>query len=114
MKGEIIMINLVKRWLEHDGQLTENAHEAIFVTQKGILFDGEFDCGLRGIDHASIECVPENYNRNDPYFWDKIHQDFKIVRLVPELSQAFALKRQRLTKEQKSTINNLGYKLLRY
>lgn len=95
---------------EYGYELTTNPNEAIYIFPNGEMIDGGFDCGSRGEDHRMIECLMES-DRYDNNFWDDVHSQLQVVRLVPETMFALISVDQELTNEQLSIINSTGYEI---
>lgn len=95
--------------------LTDCPEEAIYILDDGRMIDGGFDYGCRGIDHRMIFCAyDENpYASKIPFseWWNRVHKQYRLVRLVPEAKIALIKGRQRLTREQERIIEYLGYEL---
>lgn len=95
--------------------LTNNDYEAIYVMQDGAMIDGECDCGYRGLDHNMIAfAVP--YKRSIDYnkFWNYVHEELGLLRVIPETEICLAGVNQELTQEQLDFIERTGYELERY
>lgn len=88
--------------------LTNKISEAIFILADGSMIDGQFDMGIRGIDHRMIECVVD-FDRYDDKFFDKVHDLLKIVRLVPETNVALVKVNQELSEIQLELIDRAGF-----
>ena len=89
--------------------LTNNFNEAIFLDKYGNLLSGDFDCGIRGLDHNTL--LDYTFSRfNNEVKWDIIHTS-KIVRLVPESRTALITFNQILTDYQKELITKNNYKI---
>ena len=46
--------------------------------------------------------------------WEKIHRNYRVVRLVPECEIVMIKGRQRLTEEQREAIESIGFEIERY
>jgi hypothetical protein len=91
----------------------------MYLLPDGSMIDGEFDGGMRGQDHrvifAAVENYPDYYEVSNPgELWDRLHKEYKVVRLVPESMTALIKNRQRLTDEQKQILAGSGYELEKY
>jgi hypothetical protein len=107
-------MNEIANTLEENGYtFTTNPKEAIYIFPDGSMIDGCFDYGSRGEDHRMIECLMES-NRYDKNFWDDVHSQLNVVRLVPETMYALIAKGQQLTKQQLKIINKAGYDIEEY
>ena len=93
---------------------TDNPHEAIFLLEDCRMIDGEFDCGMRGVDHNIIIGAIGGNHMDRSKAWDIIHDDFRVVRLVPETKIALINTTQELTQEQQQIIDYLDYEIERY
>lgn len=91
----------------NDGDLetTSNINEAIAVLPDGTLISGEFDCGIRGLDHNGLLDAGEN--------WDSLH-NCNIVRLVPESDTALINQDQQLNDIQLALLADSEYAIERY
>lgn len=98
---------------EYGYSFTDNPKEAIYIFPNGLMIDGGFDCGSRGEDHRMIECLMET-DRYDDNFWDDVHEQLQVVRLVPETMYALIAKGQELTHEQLTIINENDYDIEEY
>jgi hypothetical protein len=113
-------LRLLKKRLEESGvALTEEVNEAMFLLPDGSMIDGIFDYGMRSEDHRSIFCGVEYgdyYMSSNPMrtHWDRIHREYKVVRLVPESSTALVKKYQRLTPEQEDILSQTSYEIEKY
>lgn len=88
----------MNEWLESQ-ETTDNLEEAIFILEDGTLIDGEFDMGMRGLDHnCIISLAPDHLDHIKK--WEYIHDTFKVVRLVPETNTALINEGQELTRWQ--------------
>ena len=106
---------LKKRLLEAGVKFTNNVAEAIYLLPDGTMIDGEFDYGMRGQDHRIIEAGIEGLDRYDgDKFWDVVHKDYNLVRLVPETGYALIRKCQRLTEKQKYILAQTNYEVEYY
>lgn len=76
-----------------------------------------------------LNCLSDGYSRCDDHRiifgatkieyndWDKLHKNYKLVRLIPESEIALVKKYQRLTEEQKRALEELkeyGWEIERY
>lgn len=104
------MTNLLEL-LEEDGySLTNNIQHAIYIFPNGDMIDGGFDCGSRGEDHRMIECLM-NIDRYDNNFWESVHAQLQVVRLVPETKFALIANGQTLTDKQIQAIKKAKYQI---
>ena len=95
--------------------LTDDMENAIYVLQDGSMVDGEFDCGYRGLDHNMISfAVPVNRSQDYTGFWNYVHNQLGLLRVVPETGICLAGVDQELTEEQEEFVNYMGYDLERY
>lgn len=99
---------------EYNSRLTTNINEAIYLLPDGRMLDGCFYYGCREHDHRIIEAVYNNKDRYTKGFWDSVHKDYRLVRLVPESKVALIRKNQRLTNEQKQILLNSTYEIEKY
>lgn len=107
-------MNSIITELEENGYtFTKNAKEAIYIFPNGLMIDGVFDYGSRCEDHRMIECLMES-DRYDNNFWNDVHNQLGVVRLVPETMYALILKGQKLTEQQINIINRNGYEIEEY
>lgn len=94
-------------------QLTQDIAHSIYLLPSGEGVDGEFDYGSRGLDHRVIEQVTP-IDRYHPDFWDYVHLNLGLVRLVPETETALIRANQTLTPTQKEAITALNYTIETY
>ena len=104
--------NLIKRYENLTGYEETATYEYQGVASFYLLPDGRFlnclaDYGSRCDDHRLIFGATK-LERND---WDKLHSNYKIVRLVPECEIALIKNRQKLTEEQKQAIENINFEI---
>lgn len=100
--------------IEDEGyQFTDNPEEAIYILTNGKMIDGMFDYGSRGEDHRMIEAFTKK-DRYDDGFWDEVHLDMGLVRLVPETYVALVRQGQRISDEQKAILEEVGYDIEEY
>ncbi|MHC5291055.1 hypothetical protein ACYSTM_21105 [Bacillus licheniformis] len=104
---------LVNELLEEGYNMTDNPFEAIYILTDGQLISGDFDCGCRGTDHRMIECVIDG-DRYEDDFWDKVHTDLGLVRVVPETEIALIKEGQELTAKQEEIISQIGFEIEAY
>lgn len=100
--------NLVKRYENLTGYEDTVSDEFLGASSFYLLPDGRYlnclsDCGSRCDDHRIIFGATK-IERND---WDKLHTNYKLVRLIPECEIALVKKYQRLTEEQKRALEEL-------
>lgn len=91
--------------------LTTNFYEAIYLDQYGNLLSGEFDCGVRGLDHNCLLDYTNDLTQHER--WEQLHTK-NIVRLVPESSIALVMENQKLNSLQLEMIRENGYELATY
>jgi hypothetical protein len=99
---------------DYGSRLTTNINEAIYILPDGRMLDGCFDYGCREHDHRIIEGVYTDKNRYTEGFWDSVHKDYRLVRMVPESKIALIKGRQRLTDEQKQILSRSSYEIEKY
>jgi hypothetical protein len=99
---------------DYGSRLTENVNEAIYILPDGRMLDGCFDYGAREHDHRIIEGAYKDKDRYTDGFWDSVHKDYRLVRMVPESQTALIKGKQRLTLEQKQLISLSGYEIEKY
>lgn len=106
MKGGFIVYHdIITMFKDNDMTTTENIKEAIFILPNGQLISGEFDCGIRGLDHHVIEGLFDDLDRDNDTFWNDIVERTNIIQYVPETEIALIKKGQHITKEQQAMIN---------
>lgn len=108
-----------KRAIESGIQLTDHLSTAMYLLPDGSMIDGEFDGPYRGQDHraifAAVDNYPDYYEVSNPgELWDRLHKEYKLVRLVPESNTALIKNHQRLTEEQKQILANSSYEIEKY
>jgi hypothetical protein len=110
---------LKKRLIADEVQFTTNINEAMYLLPDGSMIDGEFDGGMRGQDHRMIFCGVDygdyytSSNTNKSH-WERLHKEYKVVRLVPESNTALIKGRQQLTDVQKQILNETNYQIEKY
>lgn len=110
--------NLVKRYENITGYENTISDEFLGSSSFYLLPNGKFlnclaDCECRADDHRIIIGATK-IERND---LDKLHKNYKLVRLIPESEIALVKKYQRLTEEQKIALEELktyGWEIERY
>lgn len=107
------MTTIINELEENGYTFTKNGKEAIYIFPNGLMIDGMFDYGSRSEDHRMIECLMES-NRYDNNFWNDVHNQLGVVRLVPESMIALIIQGQELTNEQSTIINKWGYDVEEY
>lgn len=102
--------------LEAEGlQVVEDIQEAIYITPEGVLIGGEFDCGTRGVDHRIISyLVPVKPYEDHTAFWNYVHENLGLVRLVPETGIALIGQKQVLTDVQIDKLMRTNYVIEQY
>lgn len=88
--------------------LTENPDEAIYMFPNGCMIDGDFDCGCRGNDHRCIEEITKA-DRYSNDFWEEVHYELGLIRIVPEYGEILIGERQQLSEEQQYMIDYFGW-----
>ena len=88
-----------------DLETTSNINEALAILSDGTLISGEFDCGIRGLDHNGLLDAGET--------WDSLH-NCNIVRLVPESETALINQDQQLNDIQLALLSDSEYAIERY
>lgn len=90
-------------------QLTSDFLQAIFIDRYGNMVDGEFDCGMRGLDH---NCILDGSDHETPHNvkWENVHKQ-GIVRLVPETKVALIIESQEITDYQRELILMYDYEI---
>lgn len=99
---------IVDRFQDDGIELTSNPKNAIYVLRDGRMIRGVYQ-GVRSEDHMCAECLFDDINRYDPYFWDKLFESTGMVRLHPETEKALIGRGQSLTYEQQNILDELGY-----
>lgn len=90
-----------------------NGASSFYLLPNGKFLNCLADCGCRCDDHRIIFGATK-LEAND---WDKLHRNYKLVRLVVECNIALVKKYQRLTEEQKIALEELktyGWEVERY
>lgn len=106
MKGGFIVYHdIITMFKDNDMTTTKNIEEAIFILPNGQLISGEFDCGIRGLDHHVIEVLFDDLDRDNDTFWNDIVERTNIIQYVPETEIALIKEGQHITKEQQAMIN---------
>lgn len=103
---------------EMDEIITDDVNEAIFMLADGTLISGQFECGVRGVDHNDLASLFEKdadfLTEDGTISWELLHQAFNFVRLVPESQTALIGKTQTLTNAQRDLLADSDYQLARY
>lgn len=110
--------NLIKRYEKLTGYEEAATEDFCGNASFYLLPDGRFlncncEYGSRGDDHRLIFGATR-INSNDYYKFDKLHRNYKVVRLIPESNMALIGKRQQLTREQERALDGLDYEVERY
>lgn len=109
---------LIKRY-ENFTEYTDTAtYEYLGNASFYLLSDGRFlncqcDYGTRSDDHRLIFGATK-LQRND---WEKLHRNYKLIRLIPESQIALIKGGQKLTREQQEAMQELlfdGWIIERY
>lgn len=87
-----------------------NGASSFYLLPNGKFLNCLADCGCRCDDHRIIFGATK-LEAND---WDKLHRNYKLVRLVVECNIALVKKYQRLTEEQIRAIEEIGFEIERY
>ena len=100
--------NLVKRYeniTEYENTVSDEflGASSFYLLPNGKFLNCLADYGSRCDDHRVIFGATK-IERND---WDKLHRNYKLVRLITESEIALVKKYQRLTEEQKSALEEL-------
>lgn len=93
--------------------LTDNPDEAIYMFPNGCMIDGDFDYGCRGNDHRCIEEITKA-DRYSDNFWDEVHYDLGLIRIVPEYGEVLIGERQELSDAQKELIEYMSLEVDAY
>lgn len=106
---------LVKRYENLTRYEDATTYEYLGAASFYLLPDGRFlNCaasyGVRADDHRSLFGATK-LKAND---WDKLHRNYKVVRLIPESGIALIKNRQKLTKEQQAVLDELSFEIERY
>ena len=106
---------LIKRYENLTGYENTATYEYQGVASFYLLPDGRFlncleDYGSRCDDHRLIFGATK-LQAND---WKGLHDNYKIVRLVPECEEALIKDNQELTEEQKRAIEEIGFEIEKY
>jgi hypothetical protein len=104
---------IVQLVIESGYSLTDNIDEAIFLLDDGRMIDGVYDMGKRGEDHIMIE-VAMDIDRYHDGFWDKVHEELRLVRLVAETKFALIKQGQKLTSKQAEILSKTDYRIEEY
>ena len=94
--------------LEDDGMvMTDDPHEAIYIFPDGTMVDGEYDYGLRGLDHNCLISWFDGDVR-------RMHEESGVARLVPETACYLIAQGQVLSPKQEEILEKLGYEKEEY
>ncbi len=106
-KNRIPDEKLMKLLDENGYYLTDNIKESIYILRNGKMISGNFDCGIRGVEHREIaELFIEDEDRYSPTIWSDLHDRTGVVMVVPEKMELLIMEGQELTEEQIETIND--------
>lgn len=106
---------MINEIFEENGyKFTSNPLEAIYIFPNGAMVDGEYDYGTRSLDHRMIECLFDDIDRYHNDFWDRVHNDFRVVRLIPESRVAMIRTGQPLSEIQNKIINAFEFEIEEY
>ncbi|MGL5380546.1 hypothetical protein [Clostridium sp.] len=107
--------NLIKRY-EKITEYTETvSNEYLGNSSFYLLPDGRFlncacDYGTRGDDHRIIFGATK-LNYGD---FEKLHRNYKLIRLIPECGTALIKGRQQPTREQQEALKELDFEIEKY
>ena len=103
------LIEKYEDWTGYENAATEEYQGAasFYLLADGRFLNCEADCGSRGDDHRIIFGAVE-IEEND---WNKLHEEYEIVRLIPECEMALVVEGQELTEEQRDAINEIGFEI---
>lgn len=92
---------------ENGYYLTDDIKESIYILRNGKMISGNFDCGIRSVEHREIaELFIEDEDRYSPTIWSNLHDKTGVIMVVPEKMELLIMEEQELTDEQKETISN--------
>lgn len=79
--------------------------KSIYILSDGTLWDGMFDCGLRGAEHRETEQFSE-FNRYDGgRFWDDVLVRMCLVMVIPETKTILIHPKYSPSSQQHTQIN---------
>lgn len=103
-----------KRSDDHDLEFTTNPDEAIYMFPNGLMLDGEFYYGSRCKDHRCIEQITKHNRYDMGEFWQEVHYDLGLIRIVPESETVMIGGHQNLSKKQQDFIKNSNFEVKPY
>ena len=108
-------MTLTKQQLIEEEQIIgTNIEEAVYILTDGTSWDGQFDCGCRGVEHREVESFTK-YDRYDgEKFWKEVTVTLGLVMLVPESKMVLIHPEYTVTDKQQKQINKavkLGYEV---
>jgi hypothetical protein len=107
IKGVKILIDFKTNEYLEDFSLAKDLNESIYMDYYGNMIFGDFDMGIRGLDH---NCLIDDDKENSLIF---LHNN-GVVRVVPEAYVVLVSTSQSLSKIQKEIIEDNGYKIEEY
>lgn len=87
---------------------TRNINEAIFIFPDGKLASGDYDMGVRGLDHNTLA------SELDMGDWSQVQAETGVVRLVLESRSTLIAEGQELTASQTKILSKTDYEINRY
>lgn len=87
---------LLKDIEDGEFEATNSVYEALAILSDGTMISGDFDCGIRGLDHNALTTETEG--------WDDLH-NAGVIRLVPESGVALIAVGQELSDDQENLLN---------
>lgn len=103
--------------LEEGYSITNNISESVYILSDGTLWSGEFNYGIRGVEHREVESFSP-YDRYDGNkFWNDVMVNMGLVMIIPETEQVLVSPKYQPTENQNVLIDkaiNLGFDLIEF
>lgn len=103
-------------FVEKEGySTTDDLNEAIWLLRDGQMISGGVvqGRGVRILDHTIVEGINDAVY-SDEDFYERIHDDTGMVRIVPEAEMALIKAGQLITDEQRQTIRGFNFEVQEY
>lgn len=104
----LMILDQIDKVFDDTFEETHNVDEAIFIFPDGKLASGEYDMGIRGLDHNTLA------SELDMDDWSQVQAETGVVRLVPESRSTLIAEGQELTASQAKILSKTDYEISKY